>query len=188
MFASPFHNCYSASYVCFFQFRFSSSNYLSIYYTLLNMFLPLSVSSPLIFPLLCLSISYVYNLPFLILQSHRFILSLLFFNHFHSQPPFLRKSYARNIVFLTFSLNVHILHLDRYFVGYCSKVCLIARSHHVIFIIHFVCTIAVNAPTSAAALIQKHFNFLRCLFQNLMKKELKNVSEVIHWKNCAKRC
>ena len=62
----------------------------------LFIFLPISVSSPFNFPLLCLSIAYAYNLFFLILQSHHFILSLLF----------------SNVVLSNFSLNLHILHLD----------------------------------------------------------------------------
>ena len=51
-------------------------------YTFSDIFLPISVSLPLHFPLLCLSIVYAYNLSFLILQSHHFILSLLFSKYF----------------------------------------------------------------------------------------------------------
>ena len=63
----------------------------SIPCTLLDIFLPLSLSPPPIFPLLCVSVIYINNLSFLILQSHYYILSLLFLNLFHSQPPYLTK-------------------------------------------------------------------------------------------------
>ena len=57
-------------------------DYVSFYCTLLDIVLPISVPPPFNSPLLCLSISYAYNLSFLILQSHHFILSLLFSKYF----------------------------------------------------------------------------------------------------------
>ena len=76
--ASLFYYSYHTSHIfcrCFFSFRLCiilrhPFRYLS----------PSSVSPLFSFPLLCLSIIYAYNLSFLILQSHHFILSLLFSN------------------------------------------------------------------------------------------------------------
>ena len=56
--------------------------YVSFYCTLSDIFLPISVSPPLNFPLLCISIAYANNLSFFILQSHHFILSLLVLKYF----------------------------------------------------------------------------------------------------------
>ena len=52
------------------------------YVSFWDIFLPISVSPPFNFPLVCLSIVYAYNLYFVILQSHHFILSLLFLKFF----------------------------------------------------------------------------------------------------------
>ena len=58
-------------------------DYVSFFYcTLSDIVLPISVSPPFNFPLLCLSIAYAYNLSFLILQLHHFVLSLLFSKYF----------------------------------------------------------------------------------------------------------
>ena len=82
------------------------------YCTLSDIFLPISVSLPFNFPLLCLSIAYAYNLSFLILQSHHFILSLLFSKYFVlTTIPDEGISSKRRII-KTFSLYLHISHLD----------------------------------------------------------------------------
>ena len=112
IFASPFYYCYNildGFYPPFF-FRLV---YVSFFYcTLSDIFLPISVSPPFNFPLLCLSIAYAYNLSFLILQSHHFILSLLFSKYFFfSIIPDEGLSPKHRIIKI-FSLNLHILHLD----------------------------------------------------------------------------
>ena len=72
--------------------------------------LPISVSPPFNFPLLCLSIAHAYNLSFLILQSHHFILYLLFSKYFFlTTIPDEGLSPKRRIIKI-FSLNLH--HLD----------------------------------------------------------------------------
>ena len=92
IFASPFYYCYNildgSPPPFFFHLDYVSFSYCIIFFT--DIFLPISVSPPFNFPLLCLSIAYAYNLSFLILQSHHFILSLLFSKYF-SSPSYLTK-------------------------------------------------------------------------------------------------
>ena len=110
IFASPFHYCYNildGFYPPFFfrldyVFLLHPFGYLSPY---------LSVS-PFNFPLLCHSIAHAYNLSFLILQSHHFILYLLFSKYFFlTTIPDEGLSSKRRIIKI-FSLNLHISHLD----------------------------------------------------------------------------
>ena len=87
-------------------------DYVFFYCTLSDIFLPISVSPPFNFPLLCLSIAHTYNLSFLILQSHHFILYLLFSKYFFlTTIPDEGLSPKRRIIKI-FSLNLHISHLD----------------------------------------------------------------------------
>ena len=93
-------SCYCYNILDGFTHRFISFRLCILFYcTLSNIFLPISMSPPFNFPLLCLSIAYAYNLSFLILQSHHFILSLLFSKYF-SSPPYLTKGQVRNVVLL----------------------------------------------------------------------------------------
>ena len=103
IFASPFYYCYNIldgfyplfffrlDYVSFFTapFRISFS---------LSQCLPFSTFPYSAFLLLTRTTCF-----FLILQSHHFILSLLFSKYF-SSPPYLTKGLARNIVLLKFFL------------------------------------------------------------------------------------
>ena len=113
IFASPFYYCYNIldgfyPPPVFLSFRLC----IFFYCTLSDIFLPISVSPPFNFPLLCLSIAYAYNLSFLILQSHHFILSLLFSKYFFlTTIPDEGISPKRRIIKI-FSLNLHISHLD----------------------------------------------------------------------------
>ena len=111
IFPSPFYYCYNildGFYPPFF-FRL---DFVFFYFTLSDIFLPISVSPPFNFPLLCLSIAHAYNLSFLILQSHHFILYLLFSKYFFlTTIPDKGVSPKRRIIKF-FSLNLHISHLD----------------------------------------------------------------------------
>ena len=82
IFASPFYYCYNILMVFTPPPFFFRLDYVSFYCTFSDIFLPISVSPLFNFPLLCPSVAYAYNLSFLILQSHHFILSLLFLKYF----------------------------------------------------------------------------------------------------------
>ena len=62
--------------------------------------------------LLCLSIAYAYNLSFIILQSHHFILSLLFSKYFFLTTIPDEGLSPKHGIIKIFSLNLHISHLD----------------------------------------------------------------------------
>ena len=113
IFASPFYYCYNIL-DGFYPPFFFRSDYVSFFYcTLSDIFLPISVSPPFNLPLLCLSIAYAYKLSFLVLQSHHFILPLLFFlkYFFLTTIPDEGLSPKRRIIKI-FSLNLYISHLD----------------------------------------------------------------------------
>ena len=112
IFASPFYYCYNIL-DGFYPPFFFCLDFVFFYGSLSDIFLPISVSPPFNFPLLCLSIAHAYNLSFLILQSHHFILYLLFSKYFFlTTIPDEGLSPKRRIVKI-FSLNLHISHLDR---------------------------------------------------------------------------
>ena len=112
IFASPFYNCYHILDGPYPPFFFHLNYVVFLYCTLSDIFLPISVSPTFNFPLLCLSIAHAYNLSFLILQSHHFILYLLFSKYFFlTTIPDEGLSPKRRII-KNFSLNLHIWHLD----------------------------------------------------------------------------
>ena len=89
-------------------------DYVLFYCTLSDILLPISVSPPFNFPLLCLSIAYTYNLSLLILQSHHFILSLLSSKYsLLTTIPDKGLSPKRRIIKFFFKFTY--LHLDHYF-------------------------------------------------------------------------
>ena len=85
---------------------------LFFYCTLSDIFLSISVSPPFNFPLLCLSIAYVCSLSFLILQTHHFILSLLFSKYFFLITIPDEGLSPKRCIIKFFSLKLHISHLD----------------------------------------------------------------------------
>ena len=111
IFASPFYYCYNILYGFYPPFFFHL-DYVLFYCTLSNIFLPISVSPPFNFPSLCLSIAHAYNLSFFILQSHHFILSLLFSKYFFLTTIPEEGLSLKRCIIKNFSLNLHTSHLD----------------------------------------------------------------------------
>ena len=100
-------------------------DYVSFYCTLSDIVLPISVSPPFNFPLLCLSIACAYNLSFLILQSHHFILSLLFSKYFLlTTIPDKGLSPKRHIIKFFFYLKIYLFCTwIIIFVDFCELIC-----------------------------------------------------------------
>ena len=85
IFASPLYFCHNILYD-FTPLFFFHLYYVSFYFTLSDIFLPISVSPPFNFPLLCLSVAYMYCLshPPVISLHLIFAIFKIFFPHHHT--------------------------------------------------------------------------------------------------------